>query len=115
MPEASFSVSRANPRFSFIAEAEVLGLRDKTRIVARVSELSARGCYVDTINPVDIGTELRLRIRYGGITCEVPCKVIYTHSGYGMGVLFGEMTPAQISPIKSWLNELARKQAGNQR
>ena len=109
MPQASYSVSRANPRFSFIAEAEVLGLRDHTRIVARVSQLSSRGCYIDTVNPVDIGTELRLRIRYGGSTCELPCKVIYTHSGYGMGLLFGEMTAVQHSAIKSWLDELARK------
>jgi len=109
MAETSFSVSRANPRFSFIAEAEVLGLRDDTRIVARISELSCRGCYIDTINPVAIGTELRLRIRYGGSTCEVPCKVIYTHSGYGMGVLFGEMAAGALSAIQSWLDELARK------
>ena len=109
MPETEFSVARATPRFSFIAEAEVMGLLDGTRVVARVSELSSRGCYVDTVNPFPVGTELRVRIRYGCSTCELPGEVIYTHSGYGMGVRFGETAPEHRATLDAWLDELARK------
>jgi PilZ domain-containing protein len=111
MPETSFAVRRANPRFAFVAEAEMVKLRDGLRIVGRIAELSSRGCYVDTVDPVPIGTPLRLRIRYGCSTCEVTGKTIYTHSGWGMGVLFGDVAPPQKTTIETWLSELARKSA----
>ena len=105
MNKTSYAVARSTPRFSFIAEAEVLGAGDR----ARVSELSARGCYIDTINPLPKGTDLRLRIRYGCSSCEFPGKVIYTHAGFGMGVVFGELAAEQRSTLDVWLDELARK------
>jgi hypothetical protein len=115
MHESSTPVNRANPRFSFVANAEATGLRDGTRIVARVSQLSARGCYVDTLDPFPIGTAVLLRIRYGSSTCEVPGKVAYTHSSCGMGVVFDNLAVEQRSTIDSWLSELARKSRSSTR
>lgn len=109
MPEQKFSAVRTTPRFSFIAEAEVIGPLDGTRVIARVSELSSRGCYVDTVHAFPLGTELRFRMRYGCSTCDVPGKVIYTHSGYGIGVLFGDIARNQRITLDAWLDDLARK------
>ena len=92
MPETRYSVSRANARFSFIAEAEVAELGHAKGFVARISELSSLGCYVDTVNPFPDGTELRISIRYGCSACDFTGRVIYTHPGFGMGVRFGETT-----------------------
>ena len=111
MPETVFSVSRANPRFSFIAEAELTQLGQESGVVARVSELSSRGCYLDTFHPFPEGTELHLRIRYGCSICELPGNVLYTHSGYGMGVRFGETSTEHRATLEAWLDELARKSA----
>ena len=113
MGETSFAVRRANPRFAFFAEAEAT-LRDGTSVPAQVSELSSHGCYIDTLEPIPIGTELRLRISSGISTCELPGKVIYMHSGYGMGifgmgVVFGRMAAEQTSAVSSWLRDLAQK------
>src|ERR1700674_811938 len=66
MSGVSFSVKRAIPRFSFIAEAEVAAPSTGKRLLARVSELSSRGCYVDTPEGYPAGTVVCLRIRYGG-------------------------------------------------
>ena len=115
MPETSFSVARTNPRFSFVAEAEVMGPSDQTPMLSRVSELSSRGCYVDTLDPFPIGTAVLLRIRYGSSTCEVPGKVAYTHSSCGMGVVFDNLAVEQRSTIDSWLSELARKSRSSTR
>ena len=111
MSEASFAVRRANPRFAFFADAEAT-LRDGTLVPAQVSELSSRGCYIDTLEPIPIGTELRLRISDGLSSCELPGKVIYMHSGYGMGifgmgVVFGNAAAEQMSAVNSWLRDLA--------
>jgi PilZ domain len=119
MTEGPYPVRRANPRFSFFADAEVT-LRDGTGVRAQLAELSSRGCYIDTLEPIPIRTKLHLRICDGMSTCELQGKVLYVHSGggfgiFGMGVLFEQMGPEQNSAIDSWLRELAgrpRKDAG---
>jgi len=105
MEETTYAVRRTSPRFMFIAEAEVVGSGSRSR----VSELSARGCYIDTMNPLPKDSKVRLRISYGPSTCEFPAKVIYTHAGFGMGVIFGELDAQQASTLGVWLDELARK------
>jgi hypothetical protein len=111
MDEASSAKKRTNPRFSFSADAEVTA-RDGTLTLGRLSQLSARGCYIDTLRPISIGTELRLRISDGMSSCEPPGKVIYINSRggvgvFGIGVLFGDMTLDDYSTIDMWLRELA--------
>jgi hypothetical protein len=105
MSETPYTLARATPRFAFIAEAEVSGMKDR----ARVSELSARGCYIDSINPFPKDSDVSIRIRYGCSACEFSGTVIYTHAGFGMGVVFGAMTAEQRSTLDVWLDELARK------
>src|SRR5260370_12610148 len=95
MAEASYSVRRANPRFSFFADAEVT-LRDGTGVRAQLAELSSRGCYIDALEPIPIRTKLRLSICDDTNTCQLHGKVLYMHSRggfgiFGMGFLFGEM------------------------
>jgi len=109
MPETQFSVSRTNPRFLFIAEARVAEIGDEQGIVARISELSSLGCYVDTVNPLPDGTKLQISIRYGCSTCNFTGNVIYRHPGFGMGVRFAETTPENRATLDAWLDELARK------
>jgi PilZ domain-containing protein len=112
MPEASYLTPRTAPRFSFVAEAEVMGQGDGgTHMVARISELSARGCYVDTVNPFPVDSKLRFLIRYGCSVCELTGKVLYTHTGFGMGVLFEEIAPQHRATLEAWLAEIARKLA----
>ena len=111
MAEGPYPTRRANPRFSFFADAEVT-LRDGTGLRAQLAELSSRGCYIDTLEPIPVRTKLRLRICDGMSTCELHGKVLYMHSGggfgiFGMGVLFEEMDAEQHSAIEAWLRGLA--------
>jgi len=114
MSEPSYPVRRVNPRYSFFADGEVT-LRDGECVPTQLSELSSRGCYIGTLEPIPTGTELRLCIRDGVTTCELNGKVIYMHSGgglgiFGMGVLFESMNSQQYSTIDAWLRELSGKQ-----
>ena len=57
---------------------------------------------------------MRLRISDGTNSCELPGKVIYMHSGYGMGifglgVVFGNAAAEQLSAVNNWLRDLALK------
>jgi hypothetical protein len=109
--EATYAIKRTNPRYPFFADAEIT-LRDGTSLPAQLSELSARGCYVDTLEPIPVGTKFHLSIWEALNACEVDGKVIYEHSGgglgvIGMGVLFEEMPAEQHSKIDGWLAQLA--------
>lgn len=102
---------RANPRFPFFADAE-MSLEDGICVRAQVSELSSRGCYVDALQAVPVGAKMELNICYGVSTCQVKGKVIYNHSGgglgvFGMGVVFRDLNPEQHSVINGWLSQLA--------
>jgi hypothetical protein len=115
MAQASFAVKRATPRYPFFAAVEAT-LGDGTWLPAQLSELSARGCYIDTLKPIPVGTELHLRICDGAITCDVNGKVIYMQSGgglgvFGMGVVFAELGAEQHTALDAWLRELAGKSA----
>ena len=68
MSNTPYIVARTTPRFAFIAEAEIVGMKDH----ARVSELSARGCYIDSINPLPKDTPVRLRKRDVERSGDVP-------------------------------------------
>jgi hypothetical protein len=101
---------RRHLRFSVAAaEADVTTLRSGRHLLAGLSEVSPRGCYLDTPEAFVVGTEVRVRIRYAGDSCELPGTVIYAHKGWGMGVLFGDAAAGQSAVLDRWLAELARK------
>ncbi|HVB87727.1 MAG TPA: PilZ domain-containing protein [Candidatus Dormibacteraeota bacterium] len=111
MAQAAFAIRRMNPRFPCAADAEIT-FHDGNALRAKLSELSSRGCYIDTLQPVPVGTEMHIAICDGPSRCEVDGKVIYGHAGsgfgvFGMGVVFAEMSSEQNLTIAAWLNELA--------
>jgi hypothetical protein len=117
MAEREFAVKRANPRFLFSAEAEAI-LQDGHAIPAQVFELSLRGCYIDSIEAIPVGTELELHISNGEGILELPARVIYADNSAGMGVfgqglVFQNVPVAQNLTIEAWLNELAREHTQN--
>jgi hypothetical protein len=87
-----------------------------TLFFVNLAELRSRGCYIDTLDSMPIVTQIHLRICDGLSSCELHGRVIYMHSGsglgiFGMGVLFGEIAVDQHSAIEAWLRELADRRA----
>lgn len=118
MSDEAFAQKRTGQRLSFLADADII-LTDGTSIPAQLDELSLHGCYLDTLEPIPIGTEFHLRIVDGEKACELQGKVIYAHSGsglgiFGVGVVFTEMSVQQCSAINSWLRGLRSKRTGHQ-
>ena len=107
MAQTSFARRRVNPRRSFFADAEVI-LPSKRVVRAQLSELSSKGCYIDTLELIPVGTDLKVGIWHGVRHCELNGKVIYVHSGggmgiFGMGVVFGDINSEQQSVIDAWV------------
>lgn len=94
---------RRAPRFPFIASAEVLAESVGTQLAARISDISATGCYVDTINPLMDGTPVRLKILTETHVFEAQATVVYSHLHLGMGLMFGEVLPNSQDVLENWL------------
>jgi hypothetical protein len=98
------SERRRAARTQFFAAAEVLDARTGSRIVARTSDLSMRGCYIDTMNPQPVGTTIRLVVQREGEIIDVPASVRSRILGSGMGLEFAGINAAQRSTIENWLS-----------
>ena len=94
---------RQAARFPFIASAEVLEEKAGSKLAARISDISASGCYVDTINPLVDGTAVRLKILNDSQVFEASATVVYSVAHLGMGLKFGEVLPNSLDVLKNWL------------
>ena len=100
---------RAVPRFLFIANAEETDMNSGARLSARVSELSLKGCYLDTLNPFPQGTRIKVRITHENASFTALARVIYQHPNMGMGIVFTAMEPTQSEVLKKWLADTGDK------
>lgn len=98
---------RRSPRFPFIASAEVHTENNASQVAARVSDISATGCYVDTVNPLPGGTTVRLKIFNETQSFEAAATVVYSHLHLGMGLSFSEVPPSSLSILRGWLTPAA--------
>jgi hypothetical protein len=94
---------RRAPRYAFIASAEVLTDNTGSQLAARISDISATGCYVDTLNPLVGGTSVRLKILTDTQVFEAPATVMYAHANLGMGLMFGEVPQNSRNVLQNWL------------
>jgi hypothetical protein len=96
---------RRNPRYSFIASAELFEPATKMRIATRVSELSVQGCYLDMMNPFPEDTVAQVKISVGETVFETKVRVVYAHSNLGVGLVFLDLDPKNVEVLKSWIEE----------
>ena len=89
-------------RFSFEAPAEVSLESKHEKTPARVTELSFRGCYLETSLPLKEHQRLRVRIFHSDKFFESLAEVIYLRPG-GAGVLFGNVEPHFRNVLQGWI------------
>ena len=98
---------RAVPRFTLIASVDVMETTTQTHMSGRVSEISLKGCYVDVLNPLPVGTPVRLLISRDQGTFTTNARIIYAQDGMGMGVVFEAPVADLLKVLDSWLGELS--------
>jgi hypothetical protein len=101
------SENRRSPRFAFYASAEITELQTQTRLTARTSELSRHGCYMDMVNPLPIGTTVKIKLIHHELTFEAAGRVIYPQTNMGMGVAFDEIEADRAATVEKWLSDLS--------
>ena len=95
--------TRRSPRFPFIAVAEIAHTESGGNFSCRVSELSLNGCYVDMLNALPIGSEVRMKIFSESECFEANAKVIYAHPNLGMGLAFEQVSLKSQTLLRQWL------------
>lgn len=94
---------RASDRFSFSAVAEIVDVVSLSRITARVSDISANGCYLDVINVFGPATKIRIAIRHANLQFDALATVVYSLPGMGMGVAFNSVSPEMSTVLERWI------------
>jgi hypothetical protein len=94
---------RRSPRYPFVASAELIIEKERTKMEVRVTELSLNGCYFDMVNPLPDGTPIHVKIFFENEFFEAKGKVIYAQPNLGMGATFDEMPVYAVPVLKKWL------------
>src|SRR5713226_1556513 len=96
---------RTHPRYEFSAAVEVVAPESGARIETRVRDMSQQGCYVDTNNPLPLGTVTDVRITKGAQLFEARARVVYSRASKGMGLVFTAIEPEHLRTLETWLAE----------
>jgi hypothetical protein len=94
---------RTVPRYSIIAVAELVETASTMCIEGRMTEISRKGCYVNTPSTLPVDTLLKVVVSCDDSTFMTNGKVIYVHEGIGMGIVFVDSTEDQLEVLNSWL------------
>jgi hypothetical protein len=98
---------RRATRYPLIASVLIVDLRTGASINARTSDLSLVGCYLDTLNSLPPGADVRLEIAHEGETFTTLGTVAHSTSNMGMGIKFRAMRQDQQNILQKWVDHLS--------
>lgn len=94
---------RVGARIPFIAEVVVTDERSSVRMKARTSDLGSAGCYLDMLNPLPLGTKVKVQITHQGATFTGMGTVENFMPNMGIGIKFTEVEDQQREILDRWL------------
>ena len=97
---------RNSIRYQITVAAEVIELKSGTRFSTRTTDLGPGGCFVDTLMPLPIGSDVSIRLHKDNMSFEATGTVTFSQAGLGMGLAFAEMSPEKQAAFESWLSAL---------
>jgi hypothetical protein len=104
---------RDSPRYALTLVAVVTELATSNIMNARSSDVSRSGCYVDTLQPLPTGAQVKIVLRSGDEIFEAPGRVVYMCPGLGMGVNWGLSLPDKtLAILDRWLAKAAKNANG---
>jgi hypothetical protein len=101
------SERRRSPRYPFLAAAELTDSTSGARLKACTSNLGSNGCYLDTINPLSLGTIISIQITHQGQVFAAGGVVAHLQPNVGMGVEFIALESGCTALLETWLREAA--------
>jgi hypothetical protein len=93
---------RRGLRFAFTASADIALGNSLDFVPARVTELSLRGCFLETSASYEIQRPVLVKINYCGEYFEAEASVLYVRPS-GIGLVFGEVKPEFRAVLQKWV------------
>ena len=103
---STYANKRTVPRYNLIATVAIVEPVSEMKIAGRISEISRKGCYVDVLNTLPVGTPIRLEVSRDKGDFKTAGTIIYVQESMGMGVAFADTSEEQLKILDSWLQEL---------
>jgi PilZ domain len=101
-----FTVERRSaPRRAMVLAAEIVDIPRSARFNARSADFSRTGCYIDMLNPISEGTEVRLRLTHHEEIFMALARIVYVSPGLGMGLAFTDVEDQHLARLDRWLSE----------
>jgi hypothetical protein len=93
------------PRHTCAGAAEIL---EGGRLCAwgKVTDISRRGCFIETVNPLSAGTAVQLRLTIAGTLLDIGAGVVWTTPQVGMGVYFLMVSAEEENKLLQILEEV---------
>jgi hypothetical protein len=77
---------------------------ENVRGETRISDLSVRGAYIETMAPLPVGATFMLAFTLpDGMVIEAKCSVMHSHPRNGMGVRFLSLSSEQSNYIRQFI------------
>jgi len=89
-------------RFAFQADAEIVSQSTAGSVRGRVTEMSFRGCFVETSAALEKQQRVHVKIVRQDERFEALAQVMYVRPG-GVGLLFGEVEPQFRRVLQKWI------------
>ena len=103
-PSTEPQSTRRAPRLPLVVDVEVTNLKSGIQIKERTRDLSLFGCGVSATSlHFSAGTEVTLKLAYGGTEIVAFGRVIYARPDIGMGVAFTFIGPDDQKLLEAWL------------
>ena len=74
--------------------------------------LGEGGCYIQTLTTAPELSEIDLLVAADGLELRAPAVVRDSQAGFGMGVAFGEVNPAERARLQEWVSQHSKPKPG---
>ena len=78
-----------------------------TNMRTQATDMSGRGCYVETMLPMPVGTQLQIILRLGEERITVPAVIWTSDGGVGMGIEFTGLSTEVQDRLQKHVEEMA--------
>ena len=100
---------REHQRLKIKVPIEIYTENSTSPIRGATSDLSLTGCYIETIFPFPIGTQLEIKLQLEG-TLLVVGTVVTSDPQVGNGIRFTRMLPEDIEELRASLEAAEKKE-----
>jgi hypothetical protein len=105
---ARFAQKRSVLRYSFAALALIVEPLTGTELAARTSDISLKGCYVESVDQFPQNTVIRITIDRAPEYFDSWARVAHVQVALGTGLSFFETSADQQLTLEKWVAEIAK-------